>query len=422
VRRRLALVGLATTALVVITFLVPLGLLVRRQAEDRARVDAERKAQTTASLIALAVTLDGSLETIESATGPLADGVIVVLSDGTILGEPLGGQGTLVESALTDQATVTALVDGGWEIALPVIGRDNSAVVDAMATDAELRSGVMVSWLFLGLLGVVVIAIAVWVADRLGRRLVDPIRELENAAHLLGSGDLDVRVDVDDPPELKEVADAFNVLASRLEQLLIEEREAVADLSHRLRTPLTSLRLQSEGLGDPTERADVLAQVDRLEQSIDQLIVASRSRGKASQARCPLDEVVAKRAMFWKVLADEEGRAIELNLDAPGVELALPAEEVEAVVDALTGNVFSHTAAGTPIWISTGELDNRPWIEIADQGEGFADVALVERGVSGGGSTGLGLDIARRSAEMTGGSLQVDDRPGGGAVVRVWFG
>lgn len=421
-RRRLALVGLATTALVVITFLVPLGLLVRRQAEDRARVDAERKAQTTASLIALAVTLDGSLETIESATGPLADGVIVVLSDGTILGEPLGGQGTLVESALTDQATVTALVDGGWEIALPVIGRDNSAVVDAMATDAELRSGVMVSWLFLGLLGVVVIAIAVWVADRLGRRLVDPIRELENAAHLLGSGDLDVRVDVDDPPELKEVADAFNVLASRLEQLLIEEREAVADLSHRLRTPLTSLRLQSEGLGDPTERADVLAQVDRLEQSIDQLIVASRSRGKASQARCPLDEVVAKRAMFWKVLADEEGRAIELNLDAPGVELALPAEEVEAVVDALTGNVFSHTAAGTPIWISTGELDNRPWIEIADQGEGFADVALVERGVSGGGSTGLGLDIARRSAEMTGGSLQVDDRPGGGAVVRVWFG
>jgi signal transduction histidine kinase len=407
---------------VVITFLVPLGLLVRRQAEDRARVDAERKAQTTASLIALAVTLDGSLETIESATGPLADGVIVVLSDGTILGEPLGGQGTLVESALTDQATVTALVDGGWEIALPVIGRDNSAVVDAMATDAELRSGVMVSWLFLGLLGVVVIAIAVWVADRLGRRLVDPIRELENAAHLLGSGDLDVRVDVDDPPELKEVADAFNVLASRLEQLLIEEREAVADLSHRLRTPLTSLRLQSEGLGDPTERADVLAQVDRLEQSIDQLIVASRSRGKASQARCPLDEVVAKRAMFWKVLADEEGRAIELNLDAPGVELALPAEEVEAVVDALTGNVFSHTAAGTPIWISTGELDNRPWIEIADQGEGFADVALVERGVSGGGSTGLGLDIARRSAEMTGGSLQVDERPGGGAVVRVWFG
>lgn len=327
-----------------------------------------------------------------------------------------------MESALTDRATVTAEVDGGWEIALPVIGRESSAVVDAMATDAELTAGVAESWLFLGLLGVVVIAIATWVADRLGRRLVDPIRELESAAHLLGSGDLDVRVEVDDPPELKEVADAFNVLASRLEQLLIEEREAVADLSHRLRTPLTSLRLQTEGLRDPTEKADVLAQVDRLEQSIDQLIVASRSRGASSQARCPLDEVVARRAMFWKVLADEEGRDIELNLDAPGVELALSAEDVEALVDTLTGNVFSHTPAGTSIWISTGSTGGRPWVEVADEGQGFADLSLVERGASGGGSTGLGLDIARRSAEMTGGSLEIEDRPGGGAVVRVWFG
>lgn len=421
-RRRLALVGLATTTLVVITFLVPLGLLVRRQAEDRARVEAERKAQTTASLIALAVTLDGDIESMESAVGSLDDGVIVVVSDGTTLGTPLPGQGSLIESALTDQATLTALVEGGWEIALPVIGRASAAVVDVMTTDEQLTQGVAESWLLLGLLGVVVIGTAVWVADRLGRRLVDPIRELEDAAHRLGSGDLDTRVEVSDPHELKEVGDAFNTLATRLEQLLIDEREAVADLSHRLRTPLTSLRLQSEGLSNPVERREVLSQVDRLEQSIDQLIVASRARDSQTNGRCNLDDVVKARAAFWNVLAVEEDRSIGVELGADGVELALAHEDVEAVVDALTGNVFAHTPTGTAIWISTGETHNRPWIEVADEGSGFPDVAMVERGVSGGGSTGLGLDIVRRSAELTGGSLEIHDRPGGGAVVRVWFG
>lgn len=421
-RRSLFLVGLATTTLVVLTFLIPLALLVRRQAEDRARVEAERKAQTTASLLALAVAFDAELEVVESVVGPLDDGVIVVLPGGDVLGQPLPGQGSLVETALTEQSTVAALVEGGWEIALPVVGRDDAAVVDVMATDDQLTMGVGESWLYLGLLGVVVVGTAAWLADRLGRRLVDPIRELENAAHRMGIGDLDVRVSVKDPPELEEVAAAFNTLAERLDQLLADEREAVADLSHRLRTPLTSLRLQSEALDDPDEREAVLAQVDRLEQSIDQLIVTSRRGRRPSSDICNLDEVVDRRASFWRVLAEEEAREVFLDLGAAAVELGMPHEDVEAIVDALMGNVFAHTPVGTSIWVSTGVEGNRPWIEIADNGPGFDDLSMVERGVSGGGSTGLGLDIVRRTAETTGGSLDIEDRPQGGAAVTVWFG
>lgn len=421
-RRRLALVGLAVTALVVLTFLVPLGLLVRRQAVDRARVDAERTAQSTASLIALAITLETSSESIRSSIGQLSTGTIVALPDGAVLGQPYDGQGSLVAAARSGPATVTAVVDGGWEIALPVVGRDDVVVVDVMTTNEEMNEGVLESWLLLGLLGVVVVGVAVWVADRFGRWLVEPVRELEDAAHRLGSGDLTARALVDEPAELKEVGDAFNTLAARLDVLLEEEREAVADLSHRLRTPLTSLRLQSERLGDETERIQMLGHVDRLEQSIDQLIAAARVRGANVGARAALDEVVARRVAFWKVLAEEEGRGLSIAVGASGIELGIDHAELEAVADALIGNVFAHTDAGVSIWVATGYSDGRPWLEVADSGPGFPDPSLVERGVSGRGSTGLGLDIVRRTAESTGGALTIDDRPGGGAVVRVWFG
>jgi signal transduction histidine kinase len=268
----------------------------------------------------------------------------------------------------------------------------------------------------------VLVGTAVFLADRMGRRLVEPTRELAAAAHLLGEGDLNVRVSVADPPEFREVADAFNRLASRLEHLLAQEREEVANLSHRLRTPLTSLRLQAESIEDPGERQEILAQVDRVEAAVDRLIVASRSPGEDLSDQCNLSEVVSRRAAFWKVLADEQGREIKVTLGAMDVELGVAPEEVEAVVDALVGNVFSHTPPGTAFSIATGEDDNRPWIEVADEGPGFADLTLLHRGVSGRGSTGLGLDIVRRTAETTGGGLEVNDRPTGGAVVRVLFG
>ncbi len=95
-RRRLALLSLATTALVVISLLIPLGLLVRRQAGDRARLEAERTAQSTAALLALTVSLNEDAGAIESALGPLDPGTIVVLPDGSVLGEPTTDQGSLV--------------------------------------------------------------------------------------------------------------------------------------------------------------------------------------------------------------------------------------------------------------------------------------------------------------------------------------
>jgi signal transduction histidine kinase len=422
VRRSLALLSLATTALVVIALLIPLSLLVRRQAADRARLEGERTAQSTAELVALTVTLNGDAAAVEAAVGPLQPGTIVVLPDGTVLGEALPGQGSLVTTAADRQATISDTVEGGWEYALPVIGREGTAVVNVFVTDAQLTAGVTRAWLLLGLLGVLLVMIAVWVADRLGQRLVRPITNLATTARRLGGGDLEARADVSEPEEIREVGESFNWLAGRLEQLIADEREAAADLSHRLRTPLTSLRLQAEKLTDYEEREEVLAQVDRLEQSIDQLIVATRSVPSRGRGPADLPSVVSARCSFWSVLAEEQGRELSLSVANGPIQVALPPEAVEAMVDALVGNVFSHTDPGTPFAVAAEADGGRPWLEVSDQGSGFGSRDVAARGVSGAGSTGLGLDIVRRSAESVGGSMEMSDRPGGGAVVRVWLG
>ncbi len=420
-RRRLAILSLATTALVVVSLLVPLGLLVRRQAGDQARLEAERSAQSTAALLALTVVLGEEAGSIEAALGPVAPGTVVALPDGSVLGER-DLQGSLIPTAVERQATVSGFVPGGWEYALPVIGRNGVAVVSVFVTDEELATGVTGAWLLLALLGVLLIGLAVFVADRLGQGLVRPIGDLASAARRLGQGDIGARVEVGEPEEIREVGESFNWLAGRLGQLLTEEREAAADLSHRLRTPLTSLRLQAEKLSDDEEREGVLTQVDRLEQAIDQLILATRSERTGNEGRSDLSAVVSARCAFWAVLAEEQGREMGLTLTQPGLTVDLPRESVEAMVDALIGNVFSHTEPGTDLGVATGSRAGRPWLEVSDAGPGFVSVDLLGRGISGAGSTGLGLDIVRRTAESVGGSIELNDRPGGGAVVRVWLG
>jgi signal transduction histidine kinase len=303
-----------------------------------------------------------------------------------------------------------------------VIGREGTAVVDVFVTDEQLSEGVVRAWLLLGLLGVLLVVIAVWVADRLGQRLVRPITSLATTARRLGDGDLEARVEVSEPEEIREVGESFNWLAGRLEQLIADEREAAADLSHRLRTPLTSLRLQAEKLRDDDEREEVLGQVDRLEQSIDQLIIATRSVPTRERGPSDLPTVVSARCSFWSVLAEEQGRNMTVSMEKSPIQVSLPPEAVEAMVDALIGNVFSHTVAGTPFAVATGADDGQPWLEVSDEGPGFGSGDLAARGVSGAGSTGLGLDIVRRTAESVGGSMQMNDRPGGGAVVRAWLG
>nr|WP_204343033.1 HAMP domain-containing sensor histidine kinase [Micromonospora terminaliae] len=403
-----------------VAFLVPLAVLVRTVAADRATVRAAADAQ---SLVPLVGTADP--DTVRLTVDQLAAGsrreVTVFLADGTVLGARVARTPAVDLAARGQSLTVESAA--GREVVIAVQGRpDGTAVIRTVVPRAELTAGVTRAWLVLALLGLLLVLVGLAVADRLARTLVRPIADLGAVSHRLANAELDARVEPAGPSELREVAGALNHLAERIQVLLREEREQVADLSHRLRTPLTVLRLEAESLRDPDDAARLTTAVDGLERAVTGVIRQARWRSTAAGGGgCDAAAVVADRVAFWSVLAEDTGRSVTLDL-APGpLPVRVAGDELAAAVDALLGNVFAHTPDGTPFTVRLTPEAGQVALTVADAGPGLP-AGSARRGASGAGSTGLGLDIADRAARSGGGRLELGGAPGGGAVVTLRLG
>jgi signal transduction histidine kinase len=411
-RRRLTLLVASTTVLVLIAFLVPLALLVRQVAADRAISRANDQVRAVVPLVGTAT--DANLALSVESLSPL---VSVFLPGGGVVGAP-ATETNAVKLARVRGESFTVAGPDGREIVVPVVraGR-GTAVVRTVVPDAELSRGVTQAWLVLAGLGLTLVLLGLLVADRLARTLVAPIADLSAVSHRLARAELTARAVPAGPPELREVAGALNHLAGRIQDLLAAERERIADLSHRLRTPLTALRLEAESLREPDEAARVTAAADGIERAVTAVIQQARRRGSGrSSAGSDAAAVVADRVAFWAVLAEDTDRTVRQDLPGTPLPVAVAADDLAAALDALLGNVFAHTPDGTGFAVSlTAKPDGGAILTVTDEGPGFPGSAMLPRGASGGGSTGLGMDIVRQAAE----ALTVGSGPGGGAQVRL---
>mgnify|MGYP001486714663 CR=1 FL=1 len=424
-RRTLVLVSLAVTSMVALAFFIPLALTVREIARDRALTTAERQASALGPV--LVVTEDpAALErAVASTQAGAARRMSVHLPDNTVVpqGPRAGSRARLdqITEAARRGRSYTTRVGGGYALLQPVsLDAGRTAVVEVFIPDDDLSRGVLNAWMVMTAVAAALVAGSVAVADRLGARMIRSTRRLAEAAAAFGDGDLSVRIEPAGPPELVEAGLAFNAMADHVVQLLAAEREMAADLSHRLRTPLAALRLNAEALGDGPVAEQTREAVGRIEHEVDQIIRTVRR--PTARGSCDAAKVLRERVAFWSVLAEDEGRNCELiGADRPA-ELPLPASELAAAVDALLGNVFRHTAEGTDFAVTLHVGKGLTGILVADAGPGIADpAAALERGSSGDGSTGLGLDIARRAAESTGGHLRIHRSVLGGAQIQMWF-
>jgi signal transduction histidine kinase len=407
VRRRITLLVAATTSVVLLAFLLPAAFLVARVAEARALDVAQSQLQFLIPVVGL-----DSREDVVAALPGLDPGgrVAVRWSDGQWLARR--GQTADGAAPTTPSSVATA---AGTRLIQPLRRADGTAVIEILVPEAALRAGVTRTWLVLGGLGVALFVVALLVADQLARSIARPVGELATAAHRLGGGDLAARVVPGGPPEVQEVGRAVNRLAGRIRELLDAEREAAADLAHRLRTPLTALRLDAEAL-PAADRDRVLQDVDALSRGVDEVIAeARRPVREGLAAGCDAAVVVGDRARFWSVLAEEERRPFTVDLGSGPVPVRAAAADLGAAVDALLGNVFTHTPEGTALRVSVRPRAGGAEVVVADVGPGIP-VAALERGHSGTGSSGLGLDIARRTAETSGGRLRLESSSAGTAV------
>jgi signal transduction histidine kinase len=230
------------------------------------------------------------------------------------------------------------------------------------------------------------------------------------------------------PTELRLAAVAFNSMADQVVQLLANERELAADLSHRLRTPLTVLRLNTASLGDGPAAEQTRAAVAQLEREVDTIIRTARESKPQTAAvigaGCDASEVVRERMDFWSALAEDEGRKVRVaGVDRP-VRIPVARADLVAALDALLGNVFRHTPEGTAFAVDVHNSEDAVIVLVSDAGPGILDPeAAMARGKGSGndGSTGLGLDIVRRLAETTGGDVRIGSSVLGGTEVRIWI-
>ncbi|HET7474819.1 MAG TPA: HAMP domain-containing sensor histidine kinase [Dermatophilaceae bacterium] len=426
-RTRISLLVAATSSAIILAFVIPMGLLVRTLAEDRAVAAAQQQAQGVAVIVSSLDGLAGLAEAVDQTQRTPTTHTSVVLPSGAVVGYQDAGlaQDPLVRRARDHRSAFTQVTSGGIEVLVPVALDVGTAVVRTRVLSSGMHRGVGMAWGAIGVLGLALFLVALLVARQLAGRIGTPVSDLAAVAHRLRSGDFDARVEPAGPVEVAEVGVAFNQLADRIGELVAAEREFVADLSHRLRTPVTALRLDAEAVAEPEVAGRLRAHVDQLQRSVDAIVREARRpvRGPL-HGSCDAARIAAERVGFWRPLAEDQGRRMSLRVPSTPVPVGLAADDLRDLVDNLVDNVFAHTPEGVAIDVAvSSSADGTATLTVADSGPGLPEHALVgRRGATGSGSTGLGLDIVRRIARDSGGEATLGASPGGGAMVTVVLG
>jgi two-component system sensor histidine kinase CpxA len=272
----------------------------------------------------------------------------------------------------------------------------------------------------------------------LTRYLTVPVLRLRVAARLLADGELTARA-ADVKPRRDEIGDLvrdFNVMADRLEDLVMSQRQLISDISHELRSPLARVnatiglarqRLGQDVLFDRMER-----DAERLNEMIGRLLTLARLEATRLPEMRPTD----LNALVAEIVADAQWEAgqrkCRVDLVSDGsCEIHATPDLLRSAVENVIGNAIRYTASGTSIEVQLSCRNDADGgeavIRVSDRGPGVPSTELPnifhpfyrvdEARDRESGGVGLGLAIADRVARFHGGSVHAENRIGGGLEV-----
>jgi signal transduction histidine kinase len=308
------------------------------------------------------------------------------------------------------------------------VRRPAGAVVLARSA-GPLDARIAAIWGWSAAIGTAGLAATALLSVRLARWVSRPLSTLDASARRLGEGVLDERVDIGaGPPEARRLAATFNTMAARTEALVHGHRAVIADVSHQLRTPLTALRLRLDVLaagaeGDTAaELGAAQEEIARLSRLVDGLLAVARAEQTTPRPTAVrVDEVVAERVAAWSPVAEERDVRLTAVSEGPAPTVALGAGHLEQILDNLIANAVDAVPAGGSVTIDHHAAGDSVRVFVRDDGPGMTDeakaVAFHRFGNPQARGTGLGLAIVHRMVTVNGGTVRLEDTPGGGLTV-----
>lgn len=281
------------------------------------------------------------------------------------------------------------------------------------------------------------VLVAVMISLVFSRRILHPLRGMMLVSQRIADGHYDERVEAEGVDELGQLAERFNQMAEKLEQIEFMRRQLIGDVSHELRTPLTAIKGSMEGLMDGMLPAtnetyeQIHQEADRLNRLVDDLQELSRVEAGSYELDlqptklAPLVETIARR--FRQQF---EAKRINLDLNLPANLPLILADEhrILQVLTNLTSNALQYTPVGGTITISAARNNGTVLVTIRDTGVGIEPIHLSHlfdrfyrvdksRSRAAGGGSGIGLTIAKYLVEAHGGEIRVESEGlGSGSV------
>jgi histidine kinase len=346
----------------------------------------------------------------------------------TMLRQRLGWK--LFLSYLLIILAVVMVLDTTAELRAPtVLRRDVARLPESWRSDPSLMAALHASFQaavneLLAIGSVAAILVAVTLSIFTSRRIVRPIRAMMQASQHIAGGDYRRRIMMPGQDELGVLARAFNHMSEALERTERRRLEAIGDLAHELRTPLSSIKSLMEGLVDgvlaaePATFLSVQREVARLQRLVHDL--EELARVEAGQS--PLDLRPVNLAELLQAITDRlrpqfEDKGIRLHVEVPqGLpRVRADAGRLQQVLLNLVGNALRYTPCGGQVTVSAGREGQQMVLRVHDTGIGIAAEHLpflwerfyrVDKSrTSASGGSGIGLTIARHLVEAHGGRL-----------------